>query len=261
MAVSIAVREIIENARAVVDINGKTLVCEYLVTGLDPLRGSYALMDAAAAVPQYGTAHTTDGTIYVSAIEPQPFAKNSRTESRVKVTYRSPSFDNLVETLITFEGTVYERESARDRDGKPIKVKFTVGGVDFDEQPALVMTSVARGLLTFEYTVSSDPSAMVTNLNKLNSSAFRGGAKWTWKCVDVGIQKIVYRAGWRIRLAFEYDENTHLATAEYTLLNGYIPNGIDSPVDKSFVGQKNGYTNALMHFERDFNTLSLPSAF
>lgn len=250
-----------EEARLIQDVNGIRLTDPYIVKNLTPSRR--ILYDAlfASGVPSYEDAHPDIADLYCIHKEIFPFARTSNTEAKVICTWGPADFTNVFSPIINFHGTTREVLTNFDVNGNPIEVDYEKDGTDFPTQVGQVRSRKAEGFLSFDYVEPNDPSGLLTYLNKLNSTTFRGGAAYTYLCGDIQISKAILRSGYYIRIMFEYDEETHIRTAAYRLLGGIVPADIDTiPIPKT-VTTGNGWRNVLTNNTADFNTLNLPSTF
>ncbi len=235
------------------------MIENYHVTELSGLNIQYDAL-SASGLPAYGQPHDTIPNVWVNRRAPKPFQK-SRSEVQVEIQYGPPNLGDTPETIVRFNGTTRETRTSYDRDRQLIKVNYTpTGGSALPEQIGQVRGSKALGVLTFDYVVPTDPSGLLVYLNKVSSAPWRGGAAYTWFCSDMQIEKVLYRPGWRLHLAFQYDEETFIPTAAYRLLTGVIPKDIDTPIVKTNL-TGNGWTNPKINGETDFTTLALPTTF
>jgi hypothetical protein len=255
---------IIEGSTVVEDQNGLTIVERIHVSGLS---GQYVLLQAKANCGvAYGQAHPeATPQVFAQRIEPKPFG-NSRTEAWVDVTYKPPNFGDIInDTLVRFHGTTRPvRTAVFDRDGEPIVAKYTSGEPpnEIEHKPQVVMITddKAYGILTFDRFSFSLPNNALSLLNRLNASAWNGGAPFTWWCRDIQFEKMLYRSGYREHYAFEYDPETHIKSAVWRNIHGDIPEDIDDNPDRTVL-EGNGWVNPRTKYTGNFNILGLPAVF
>jgi hypothetical protein len=272
MAITIS-EELIEGASVVEDSTGLTVVRHFVVYGLTT--GRRLLIDALTAVdsanatkkiPEYNEPHPDIDTVFASKIEPKAFL-NSRTDAHVYVTYRPLQFDlgSSSSPIVTFYGSTREVVTNIDAQGRTIKVGYTpsTAGSGYPRQVGLVTGTKAIGLLTFDFVSYNSPDGLASNLNKINSRAWRGYGKYAWLCSTVEIEKIKFRPGWHIRMGFQLDPELFSKVAFYRLQNGVIPNDVPDAIDKTRPNMAGiqGFSVVLVNGETDFNSIGLIAGF
>jgi hypothetical protein len=256
------VEDLIDGAESEINPNGRIEVRAFRVYGLTPGPGiwqqAYDELAGQKGVA-YNVPHPNNGAIFVNRIRPKPFPARSKTSVKVYVTYGTPDFGNTPETVLAFNGTTREIETERYADGKLIKVSYTSPDGTVATQLGRSRTTRAYGVLTFRMEVPDDPENKLVYLNKVNSVSFRGQPKWTWKVMNLTIEKIRYRPGYKFCGAIEYDEHTHLHTMLFRDNATYeVPADIEPSFDL-LTPSGNGYVNDLLVNTMDLNGLGLPS--
>jgi hypothetical protein len=261
------IANLVEGTTVVHDETGIHVTQPYLVTGLTmTTSGGTPLLQAlnATGLPVYGDPHPDDSTIYVSRIEPKPHAKTSRTEAKVYVTWSSPTEGNLNSVVTRYCGITLETRTNREADGAVIFVAYSK-----PEEPAsrievgVARTTKAQGVLTYDLLVTEDPAQYTEYLNGISARPWRDRDRYVWKCIDVQIEKVKFRPGYHLMMAFREDPDTHLEVCYYRTAQGFIPSDIELPIvmDPGAVG--NGWRTVLPKgtFLIDFNNLTLPTSF
>ncbi len=258
--------ELIQNTELVEDENGISYKTRVHVREIDPGQPC-PLFQAlnATGLPVWGQGHPIIPGIKVRSRIPRPFSQ-SRTESQVELVYRSPDaqqFDPNDRPIVRFRGFSREVQSNKYPDGTTIKVPYYPQGRGQKAQVGKINAYKAFGVLEFEFVRNSDPSWMLKYLNKLNQNPWRGGAKYTWHCAEIGIERQKGRPGFLMHAAFIYDEETHIKTAFYRMDDGKIPEDVAEKIDPytEMGSLPFGYRNVAPAFSADFNLLGLPSGF
>jgi hypothetical protein len=259
----ISVAYLIGSARLVEDVSGTRFTEGYLVQNVS---GRFALIDARGApgIPRMGDPLEGHAELQVVNRTPKPF-KNSKTDVVLEVTYGPPDVGGTtIDKRVRFHGTTRSFLTNKHRDGSIIKVEYTDADNNHAVQPAVigeVEGTKAEGVLTFNWTSTTDPEYLVDYLNCLNSSAWRRGAKYTWLCADVQIEEAKYKGGWDVEISFLYDADTHIKPAFYRNEFGHIPEGTQTWKPIIDTDGRNGWTNGDLNDLADFNKLKLPSNF
>lgn len=256
------IEDLVISAQRKVDINGVTRRRIHYVDSLDPTGNVFQNAEAAIGI-FYGYPHPQEPSVFATEIIQEPW-KNSRTQVRQTVTYRTPDFSNVVSPKVSFTATTRDVETNFDIDGKKITVDYTVnsqagGPPQSVTQVGLVSGLKACGIYEVEMEVGTIPTYGLQVINCLNSSTWNGGAKYTWLCRCFEFWELLYRPAWHIRAIFEYDQNTHFKIAAYRNIYGVVPEDIDD-VDYTKPA-KNGWTRVRVSGLYNFNTLPVPTIF
>ncbi len=268
---NLAVSYIVESARVVEDANGLKLIESYVVDGLSGNRLSLLESLTATGLPQYGEGLDGWTGMFVVGRQPRPFAKNSRTQAIVDVTY-GPNIWQPAIPRVTYHGTTKDFLTNKNKDGTLIKVNFDpaskdesaffggTSGKPMPTQIGIARGSKSLGILTFEFAYYKDPTIYRMAQNKLNSKKWFDGDKYTWHCSEAIIEPVLSRGGWNITMEFLYDEMTHIEPVFYRLEpNHVIPLDADDWKVGSAPGETgDGWTNPDLVDTFDFNTLKLP---
>lgn len=245
---SIAISELVENARASWTTNGIMATREFLVTGLTSTTGPLLQAMTAPNLPLFGDPHPDNGLIYVSGIEPTPFAKNSRTEARVLYTYTAPSGNNLNQVIQSYSAFTREVPTNFDWEGDLIRVNYFTGAnqVNLPEAIGRVSGASAEGALVLDLLLSTDPTAYIDYLNVVNDSPWRGRPPYTWWVSAVNVEKSKFQSGWQLKMVIRYREETWIRPSFYRV-NGIIPADIQPLTPQDFLPYNagNGWTTVL----------------
>lgn len=248
--------------------SGITILEPYLISGLTP--GQSILGDAkrTSGVPVMHQPHATEPGVYVVQRDPKPFL-DSKTQAIVEITYKTPSLTpgGGGGGILTwrFRGTLRDRVTNFDYQGKRILVDYTPINADGSSgglaskttQVGQIRGAVAIGVLEMWKYYDTSPTSILGLLNRVNADQFQGGAKYTWLCRDIQIEPL--GAGIKGAFVFEYDAETHIKTAAYRNIHGYVPKDIaDIPIPRTLT-MANGWSNALIAGPASFSSLSLPT--
>lgn len=238
---------------------GVQIVEAYLVTGLDRGPGLLSRAKWAAGVPVMHQPHDHEPGVFVVKRDPKPYLR-SQTEAKVLITFGTPTTSSVGAGLVTwrFHGTLRDRQTNFDYAGQKILVNYYATNEVFGRPPVVgqVRGTVAQGVLEM-WKYSTQPPTVTTGLlNKLNRSRWNAGEKWTWLCADVDVEP--FGAGYKLKYVFLYDPETHIRSAVYRDIQGFIPSDIEANLDKT-VPEGRGWTNARVQGDIEFGTLGLPN--
>lgn len=273
------IEDLIDGAESEVSSSGKTIVRAFRVYGLTPGTGiwqqTYDELNAQKGI-DFGVSHPNDGTIYVTRIKPKPFPARSKTSVKVYVTYQTPGVDsfNRSETQISFHTVSRSTTTNYDADGDPIYVSYYPPTAQSGEGPGATLNHQlgnankieSTGILEVSREEPDNPQGVLKLMNCINSQAWQGGQKGTWRCCDIAIQKIVSRPGFRVRYMFEYRQWGWLHTLVYTDGVFGVPADVQpklsvGPTKSLAIALHNGYVNTYLDGFSDFNILNIPVFF
>jgi hypothetical protein len=198
--------------------------------------------------------------VYLEEIHPQPWAQNSRTQAKVTLVYRSPNNSGSGNgTSVEFDGSLQTVTTNYDADGNPVVVRYTptAGGATAAKPVIGQLTGTkSTGILTVTRQVSTNPKSLLVYLNKLNSEPYLGQAAYTWMVGRIAYKKTRGLLGWTVNFVLNYDEETHIKTAVWRDVNGFIPEDVDAnAAANKALGEANGYTNALVNRSADLRDM------
>jgi hypothetical protein len=249
--------DLVIGAERVVDVNGVTRKRVFYAEGLTPTGD--VLLEASQLINiAYGQPHNSEPNLYAANISQLPW-RNSRTQAKQTVIYRTPDFSNAVTPRISFCGTSREVVTNFDYQHKKILVKYTDSDGNDSTQIGQVSSLKAWGLLEIERTEPELPSFALTAIRKMNSSGFQGQPKFTWLMRNVEFREVLYQPGFRVKYTIEYDEETHLKIAAFRNIFGVVPEDIDD-IDLGAT-DGNGWTRTQDLPVFNFDGLDLPVVF
>jgi hypothetical protein len=266
---------IIQHAMCRFGIGSDTVIVEgFLIGGLNSQQNPFIQARDCAGVPRVGQQYADDGLLICQGIEPRPF-KNSKDKIWVLATFRPYDYGVPInQPIIEMRNTSKTTLRTYDANGNAIKIKYTsdgtggeggngtppTDGVTYPDWSGQIQDTAAVACLHAEWVEYEDPENRLFPLtNAINSSPFRGRAKWTWWVSSLTYRKIKYQAGWHIVLDLAYDPQTHLQTIPYRDRFGIIPPDVNLKASATAdPGTYNGYVRGTIKPSKDLSQLQIP---